>query len=166
MGRERLGRIWSYLYVLAPSLEGRVLAVEAAGEAGGHAGEAAEVAVEVALVGKADGESEVGERKLGIAKHLLDMFQAAPEQVTVRRDAERLLKSAGKMVRREACHRGQGVETDLFADVRLDEIADTVLHGRGKAAALCVGSFGHGHEAEHAETRLGVNDGFGPIAGE
>jgi len=124
------------------------------------------VAVEVALVGKADGQGDVGERELSVAEHLLDVLQAATEHVAVRRHAEGLLEGAGKMVRGEAGESGESVEADLFADVRLDKIADAVLHGGGKAAALRIGRHGHGHEAEHAEARLGMDDGFGPVARE
>ena len=124
------------------------------------------MAVEVALVGEADGQGDVGERELGVAEHLLDVLEAAAQQVPVRGHADRVLEGAGEMVRREACHGGQSVEADLFADVRFDEIADAMLHEGGEAASLRVWRFGYGHEAEHAEARLGVNDGFGRVAGE
>jgi hypothetical protein len=56
------------------------------------------VAVEVALVGKADGEGDVGQRELRVAEHLLDVLEAAAKQIPVRRNAERLLEGAGEMV--------------------------------------------------------------------
>ena len=74
------------------------LPLEATGETGGHAGEAAEVAVEVALVGEADGQGNVGQRELRVAEHLLDVLEAATEEIPVRRHAERLLEGAGEMV--------------------------------------------------------------------
>jgi len=57
-------------------------------------------------------------------------------------------------------------EADLFTDVRLDEIADAVLHGGGEAASASVGRLGHGHEAEHAEARLRVDTASGQFARE
>jgi len=144
----------------------RWLPLEAAGEARGHSGEAAEVTIEVALVGEADGESDVGERELGVAEHLLDVLEAAAEEIAVRRHADGLLEGAGEMVRRKAGHGGQGLEADFLADVRLNEVADAMFHRGGEAASDEVWRFGHGHKAKHAQARLRMDDGFGPIAGE
>jgi hypothetical protein len=148
-----------------PKVFMRWLALDAAGEAWGHAGEAAEVSVEVALVGETDGEGDMGQRKLRVAEHLLDVLEAAAKEIPVGRHANRLLEGAGEMVRRESCHGGQSAEADLLTDVRLDEIADAVFHGRREAASVQVWRFGHGHEAEHAQPRLRVNNSFRPVAG-
>ena len=75
------------------------------------------MAVQVALVGEPDGQGDVGEGELRVPEHLFDVFEAATEQIAVRRHTERLLERASEMVRGEASHGGQGVEADLFADV-------------------------------------------------
>src|ERR1700688_3026418 len=141
------------------------LSLETAGEAWGHASEAAEVTVEMALSGEADREGDVRERELGGAEHLLNVLEAAAEEIPVRGYAERLLEGAREMVRGEACHGGQNVEADLFTDMRLDEITDAVFHGGRKAASARVWRFGHGDKAEHAQAGLCVNYGFGPATG-
>src|SRR4029077_2115274 len=109
---------------------------------------------------------DVGERKLGVAEHLLDVLKAAAEEIAVRREAGVLLEGASEMVRRKAGHGGQGIEADFFADVRLDEVADPMFHRGREAASAEVWRFGHEHEAEHAQARLRMDDGFGPIARE
>jgi len=124
------------------------------------------VAVEVALVGEANGEGDVGERELRVAEHLFDVLESAAEKIAMRGYAKRLLEGAGEMVGGEAGHGGECVEADLFADVRLDEIADAVFHCGRKAASARVWGFGHRHKVEHAEAWLGMNNRFGPAAGE
>ena len=124
------------------------------------------MAIKVALVGEAGGEGDVRERELRVAEHLLDMLEPAAKEIAVRRNAERLLESAGEVVRGETGDGREGVEADLFADVRFDEIADAIFNCGRKSAAVCVWSGGHGHVAEHAKPGLGVDQGFRPTAGE
>ena len=122
--------------------------------------------VQVALVGKADGEGDVGERELGVAEHLPDMLEAAAEKISVRRHTNGLLKGASEMVWRKAGHGGQRIEADFLADVQLDEFANAIFQGGRKTASVQVWRFGHRHETEHAQPGLRVNDCFGPVARE
>ena len=124
------------------------------------------MAVEVALVGEADGEGDVGQRELRVAEHLLDVLEAAAEQIPVWRHSYRLLEGAGEMVLGEAGDCGQGVEANLLADVGLNEFANAIFQRGRKAASVQVWRFGHGHETEHAQPGMRVNYGFRPTSRE
>ena len=112
------------------------------------------MAIEVALVGEADGERDVGERELRVAEHLLDALEAAAQQIPVRWRSNRLLERAREMVWGKTGHRRQGIQADLFADVRLDEFANAIFQRWRKAPSVEVWRLRHRHEPEHAQPGL------------
>ena len=80
----------------------------------------------VTLVGKPCGHSDFGQRPLSVAEHLLDVFEASLQQISVRRYPNRLPESTCEMVRGKPCHRSESVEAYLLVEMRFNVFAYAV----------------------------------------
>src|SRR5580693_6367745 len=90
----------------------------------GHSSPPPEVAREMALVRKTSRQGYFRQRSMCLPQHLFHLFQAAPQQIRVRRRPYRLVECPGKMVGRKPCQSGQSIEADLFIQMPLNIVAD------------------------------------------
>jgi hypothetical protein len=88
-----------------------------AGKAWGNARQSAEVPTEVTLVGKPDGQRDLGQWQLRVTKQVFDMFEAALQQISVRRNSNGLSKRACEMVRGKPCHGSESPEAYPFGEM-------------------------------------------------
>jgi hypothetical protein len=98
-----------------------------AGKTWGNARQAAEVPTEVTLVGKPDGQRDLGQRQLRVTKQVFDMFEATLQQISVRRHANGLSKRACEMVRGKPCHGSESPEAYPFGEMRFKVFAYAVF---------------------------------------
>jgi hypothetical protein len=68
---------------------------------------------EMTLVGKPAGLGDFRQWQLSLAEHVLDMFQAPLQQISVRRHSNRFSESTCEMVRGKACHGSETAEANL-----------------------------------------------------
>jgi hypothetical protein len=69
-----------------------------AGGTWGHSGEPTEVPRKVAVVRKARGHCDLGQRQFGIVKHVLGGFDASPQEIAVRWQPNRLPECVREIV--------------------------------------------------------------------
>lgn len=98
-----------------------------AGKTRGNARQSAEVPCEVALVGKPRGQRDLGQWQLRFAEQVFDMFEAALQQISVRRHSNGLSKRAGEMLCGKPCHGSESPEAYPFGEMRFKVFAYAVL---------------------------------------
>jgi hypothetical protein len=101
-----------------------------AGKAWGHASQSAEVPSEVTLVGKPNSNCDLGQWQLSVTQHLFDVFEASPQQISVRRRPNRLSESAREMVRGKPRHGRERVESYFLVEMRFNVFAYAVCDRR------------------------------------
>jgi hypothetical protein len=84
----------------------------------------------VALVGKPDGQRNLGQWQLRFMEHLFDLLEASLEQVCVRRCSNRLSESTCEMMRGKSCQGSETVEGYLLIEMRLHVCAYAVFERR------------------------------------
>jgi hypothetical protein len=98
-----------------------------AGKTWGNARQSAEVPSEVTLVGKPDGQCDLGQWKSSVTKQLFDMFEASLQQISVRRHSNGLPKGTCEMVRGKPCHGSESPEAYPFGQMRFKVFAYAVF---------------------------------------
>ena len=95
-----------------------------AGKTWGNARQSAEVPTEVTLVGKPDGQRDLGQWQLSVTKQMLNMFEASLQQIAVRWCSNRLSESPCEMVRGKSGHGSKSFEAYSLVEMRFDVLAD------------------------------------------
>jgi len=111
---QRLSNSRDVFFRICANLE---FSVSPTGQAWGHASQPTEVPSEVTLVGEPDGQCDLGQRQLSVTEHLFDVFEAALQQISVRRHSNGLTESTCEMMRGKPCHSSETVEAYLLAEV-------------------------------------------------
>jgi hypothetical protein len=89
------------------------------------------MAGQVALIGKTGRQGYLGQRKLRLFQHLLDMVQPPAQQIAVRWHPYGLVKGARKMIPGKPGHGGERIEADSTVKVSFDVIAESTRESWG-----------------------------------
>src|SRR6266481_5033779 len=100
------------------------LSFQPARETWGHAGQSTEVPSKVTLVGKTDGQRDLGQWQLSVTKQMSNMFEVSLQQIAVRWRSNRLSESPCEMVRGKSGHGSKSFEAYSLGEMRFDVLAD------------------------------------------
>jgi hypothetical protein len=95
-------------------------------ETWGHASQPTKVPSKVTLVGKTDGQRDLGQWQLRVTKQMSNMFQASLQQIAVGWRSNGLSESTCEMVRRKSGHGSKSFEAYSLVEMRFDVLADAM----------------------------------------